>query len=1016
MASVPSPAWLLERVADAVVVVDGRWAILSANGGAERLLGKGREQLAGAELWSLFPAAPGSEAEAVVRRAARERLAGEHVFLASTKRWLRLRAEPADEALVLLFSDCTGGRGREPDEELIDARFRALAHSLGSVVWSADRQGNVVPHWEEQHGVSGRYQWQIRERGYLDAVHPEDRARVTERWRLSVESGQPYEDTYRVFRIDGTMRWVRSRGQPILGPDGKPSEWMGSLTDITQRRAAEEARTEAEARLLAAVEVTRLGLWTYDLSSGITWGSARLREIAGLPAQAPADRVGDWEQTIAPDDRPRLSAALREALDNRAQSYRCEYRYLHRGGATVWVEWQAQVIYDDAGVAQRILGAALDVTERKVREQRLSQRERELAEAQRLARLGSWDWDVVRDELTWAAETGDLLALKTVGEQVTIDLFLGRIHPDDRARVKAALEAALAGTAPYEVQLRLLRSDGRVNYAYARGYVHRVDGKPVRMTGIIQDVTEQRRVGEELRESRALLAEAQHLAHVGSWVWELASDAIRWSDEMYRIIGLVPQEPQGRDPLLSRVHPEDRQRFLDQLQQAVLEKPHRLDVSFRVVRGDGSVRNLLTRGEVQLDTAGKPARLLAVSQDLTDVLQASEQQRALEAKMLQAQKMESLGILAGGIAHDFNNLLVGILGNASFVHSEVPAGSAAAEALEELEVTARRAAELARQLLAYSGKGRFSVGPIDLSRLVGEMQRILATVVSKKAELRLLPGEGPLVVEGDATQLRQVVMNLITNASDALQDRPGTITVRTGSGRFGAAELRSSYVNGELPAGAYAWVEVADTGVGMGPETAARIFDPFFTTKQSGHGLGLAATLGIVRGHRGTVQVISEPGLGTSIRVLLPAHQAALPEDPRSEAASPALAPARATVLVADDDATVRQVARRVLERAGYRVVSAGNGREAVDLLAASPGTIDVVLLDLTMPVMGGEEAFRELRERRLPVRVVLSSGFSEQDASSRFVGSGLAGFIQKPYMVDELLSVIRRALAAGHG
>jgi CheY-like chemotaxis protein len=265
-------------------------------------------------------------------------------------------------------------------------------------------------------------------------------------------------------------------------------------------------------------------------------------------------------------------------------------------------------------------------------------------------------------------------------------------------------------------------------------------------------------------------------------------------------------------------------------------------------------------------------------------------------------------------------------------------------------------------------------------------------------------------VEADETQLRQIVMNLITNASDAIGARSGYITVRTGAQYADRQFLRSAYIDDELPAGLYAFVEVTDTGVGMSEETMARIFDPFFTTKFTGRGLGLAATLGIVRGHRGTIKVESTPGEGTTFRVLLPCSPAAV----SGAAATGAAAPPRGTgtLLLVDDDPTVRQVARTMLERRGFTVLLAEDGREALELFRRDHDRITLVMLDLTMPHMGGDEAFRRMREIRPDVTGILMSGYSGHELERRFAESGLAGFVQKPFRVDEFDACLARVLA----
>jgi CheY-like chemotaxis protein len=378
--------------------------------------------------------------------------------------------------------------------------------------------------------------------------------------------------------------------------------------------------------------------------------------------------------------------------------------------------------------------------------------------------------------------------------------------------------------------------------------------------------------------------------------------------------------------------------------------------------------------------------------------------------MQQMQKLESLGVLAGGIAHDFNNLLVAILGNAGLALMELPPESPARQTVLAIETAAQRAAELTRQMLAYSGKGRFVIERLNLSRIVEEMAHLLEVSVSKRAVLKYRFAPDLPAIEGDATQLRQVIMNLITNASDAIGDRSGVISISTGLMHADAAYLKTAYMDDALPEGDYVYLEVADTGLGMDEQTAERIFDPFFTTKFTGRGLGLAAVLGIVRSHRGAIKLYTEPGRGTTFKILFPTAGPAVPT-PEEPVEAATTAPAVATILVVDDDETVRTVTRRMLEQSGYTVFQAADGAEALAIYRENQGAIDLVLLDMTMPHMDGEETFRELRRIDPRVRVLLTSGYNEQDATERFAGKGLGGFIQKPYRPQELLERIRSIL-----
>jgi PAS domain S-box-containing protein len=408
------------------------------------------------------------------------------------------------------------------------------------------------------------------------------------------------------------------------------------------------------------------------------------------------------------------------------------------------------------------------------------------------------------------------------------------------------------------------------------------------------------------------------------------------------------------------------------------------------------------------DANGAPAGRLIVVHDIDDRKRAEEERRRLEAQMQQVQKLESLGVLAGGIAHDFNNLLVGMLGHAGLALMDLPEDSPVRRRIQQIETCAQRAAELTNQMLAYSGKGRFVVQSLDLSTVVREMTNLLQTAISKNAQLDVQLALDLPAISADGAQLRQVVMNLITNASDALDGNSGVIRITTGLMAATREYLGTTYASSAEP-GDYVYLEVTDTGCGMDAATRDRIFEPFFTTKFTGRGLGLAAVLGIIRGHNGAVRIDSAPGDGTTFRILFPSTGA---KAIRAGEASPnTRAHRHARILVVDDEPSVRMIARDALTRAGFTVVTADNGEDALNRVRAEGDAINAVLLDMTMPGLDGVKTLRAIHEVVAQMPVVLTSGYSEEEAAARCEGEGLAGFIQKPFAPSALVGKIDLAL-----
>jgi len=390
---------------------------------------------------------------------------------------------------------------------------------------------------------------------------------------------------------------------------------------------------------------------------------------------------------------------------------------------------------------------------------------------------------------------------------------------------------------------------------------------------------------------------------------------------------------------------------------------------------------------------------------------AEEEKARVERRLMEAERREHLGLLAGTIAHDLNNLLVGITANVGLAEGELPAASEARPYLRAIEETGQRAAELARQMLAYSGRGRFEVGPVDLARLVRETTDLLRSSLPRTAAIDCHVEAAVPPVQGDTTQLRQLVMNLVVNGVEALEGSPGQISVRLRPHRFDPAKARAQVVARDAVEGTYVALEVKDDGMGMDDATLNRVFDPFFTTKPKGNGLGLAAVQGIVQGNHGALLVDSAPGEGTTFRVLLPTSSDAPAPAPKAPAA--AEFPAGLRALVVDDEAMVRAALTSVLKRNGFSVVQAADGTQAVTVLQASTDAFDVVLMDLSMPHMGGDEVVDWMTERMARIPIVLMSGYDRHELAQRFPPDSVTAFLQKPFTLQGALGAVRVALQA---
>ncbi len=414
--------------------------------------------------------------------------------------------------------------------------------------------------------------------------------------------------------------------------------------------------------------------------------------------------------------------------------------------------------------------------------------------------------------------------------------------------------------------------------------------------------------------------------------------------------------------------------------------------------------------EARISLCGED-RLMSVIRDISDRKRAEHEKGQLEDQIRHSQKLESLGVLAGGIAHDFNNLLTAIMGNTGLALMSIPGDSRATKNLNNIEKASLRAADLCRQLLAYSGKGKFVVEAININDLIKEMSKLLDVSISKKAKLSYNFHSSIPAFEADATQIRQIVMNLITNASEAMGSKAGNIVVETGTIECSVEYLSNSYFDDDLEEGTYIYFDVVDDGSGMTEETKSKIFDPFFTTKFTGRGLGLAAVIGIVRSHKGTIKIESEENKGTRFRILFPIseNRVFIDKSPQTDFLH---WQGSGTVLVVDDDESIRLLGKATLEQVGMNVIMANDGKEAVYIFKQHANEINLVLMDMTMPHLSGDEAYKQIRDYRSDVKVILSSGYSEQEATRKFSKSGLSGFLQKPYKPSDLIFKVKDILA----
>ena len=664
---------------------------------------------------------------------------------------------------------------------------------------------------------------------------------------------------------------------------------------------------------------------------------------------------------------------------------------------------------------ERLAGYLAVAVAKSCTENRLREREASLREAQQVACLGSYILDIPQGRWTSSEVLERIFDIQA--DYARTDEGWGNlVHPDERQMMLDYFRDEVLGKhKPFDREYRIIRyGDRQVRWVHGLGRLEfDAAGCPIRMIGTIQDITERKQAEEALRASEERFRVTFEEAPVGMVICVGDGVIVKANRAMCRMSGYSEEELVGRH-VRDLAHPEDRELSGPFVEKLLGGEIHSFSVEKRYIRKDGQPFFAHAMTAAARGPEGKIAFGLGVVQDITDRKRAEQEKLDMERQLLHAQKLESLGILAGGIAHDFNNILAGIMGYADLVKLQLPASEPARKDIDIIKKAVERAAHLTRQMLAYSGKGKFIVEPVSLSQIVKEMRAMMEMSISKKATLNCNLAPNLPMIEADASQIHQIILNLVINASEALGEDSGVITISTDTIHCNATDY--AVLGGDdLHEGHYVRLEVSDTGCGMDEQTLAKIFDPFFTTKFTGRGLGLAAVHGILRGHKGGIRVASKPGQGTTFQVFFPAIETPA-ANPIGESTPAKPWHGTGTVLVVDDEEIVRSLAKNMVEIAGFSVLTAKDGEEAVRMYREHQDEIACVLLDLTMPKMGGEETFRAIRQISPDVRVVLSSGYSEETATGRLAGLGLAGFIQKPYQLDTMIATLRQSVTGGNG
>lgn len=906
---------------------------------------------------------------------------------------------------------------QEAQQKLLDERalLKALIDAVPDPIFCKDREGRFLLHNRADHLILGKTSEDCIGKTVFDFPCLNGHA---ERFFADdmqvVHTGEPVVDREGTFvRADGARGWFVSSKFPLRNAAGKVVGLVGIARDITQRKQAEQQRADEECLLRALVDAIPDPMFLKDREGRHLAINGANRDLFGIPqAQSLGKTALEWP--IPPELAAQYMADDQRVMESGTPLLNREEPYETADGRRGWLLTSKYPLRNASGEISGLVGVSRDVTALKVATEELQRTRSRMVDHVENSPLAVIEWGPDFRVEGWTGQAHHLFGWKA--EEVVgkgfLDLHI--VHPDDMPRVSLFTRRLTESRERSNVcqSRNLTRSGEVIHCTWYNSALYDAEGRILSILSLVMDVSDQVKADRTILEKERLYHALVETTNTGYVLADEFGRVLDANDEFVQLTGHQSVSEILHSSLMQWVEPNEvskcRKAFKKLLRHGAL-------VNFEAdwVGADGAVIPVEANARVRDTSAG--LRIVAFCRNISARRKAEVERQAFERKLLETQKLESLGVLAGGIAHDFNNLLTGVLGNASMAQIDAGTDSPLQPYLEQIEEAASRAADLCRQMLAYSGKGSFLVGRMDLNGLVEETSKLLQISVSKKAvvEYDLAPGLPPVLV--DATQMRQVIMNLVINASEAVGERGGCIWVRSRMVRLHPNAESDPAVGSELPPGDYLCLQVRDNGSGMSPEVKARIFDPFFTTKFTGRGLGLAAVQGIVRGHRGALKVESQLGEGTCFRVFLPCADG-VPDPKRLAPVSNPNWRGSGRVLVVDDEPAVRVTTAHMLESMGFRVLSAVDGQAGVADFLAAPDQFELVMLDLTIPSGDGDEVLKEIRRVAPRIPVLLMSGFDESDVLSRFHSKDIAGFIHKPFAFPVLREKLQEILAAPRG
>jgi PAS domain S-box-containing protein len=805
----------------------------------------------------------------------------------------------------------------------------------------------------------------------------------------------------------GEPVFVEVHGKLIFDQKNKPVALQGAMRDISERKSYEFARQKSEEQIRAAFESAPEGMALLDQDQQFVKVNPRLCEMLGYSAH---EFQGlNFNQLTHPEDRQSDRSTWLELLTGKSSIKRNELKIIHKNGEAIWGIVSNAAVNDENGRLEYVISHIYDITERKKAENARQEAILRQREAVQAGNVGLWDWNLLTNKVAFSSEWKSQIGYQDHEIGDDFEEWKSRVHPDDLKPTLNQIQKSFEQANPRQwAEFRFRHKDGSYRWILAQASIFRDEsGKPVRMLGSHVDITDRKHTEQALRLSEEKFAAA--FRHSPVWVAITTlekGEFIDVNDTFLKATGYSREEVIGHTALdlELRKDPAERERIVELVKKQGSVK----NIAVKRRLRSGEIRDMLLSAEL-LPVPGEEVMVVVLA-DITELKKSQKEKDDLESQLRQAQKMEAIGTLAGGIAHDFNNILTAILGFGELLQVEVGEESRNKRYVDQILIAADRAQDLVKQILAFSRKVETEKKPLNLNHCVEEAVLLLKQTIPKMISIELHLEKDLNLIEADRGQLEQIVMNLATNAKDAMP-QGGRMVFETSNVLLGKDYCQEHF---EAEPGEYVRLQVSDTGQGIPKEALEQIFDPFFTTKElgKGTGLGLSTVYGIVKAHNGFVFCYSEPEMGTIFRIYLPVLNDENSDNPdSSEADQKAPTGGDETLLFVDDEEPLRQLGQHTLSKEGYKVITAASGEEALDIYQKQTENIDLIILDVSMPGMGGHNCLKKILKINPKAKILISSGYSVNGQLKSILDDGAADYIGKPFDRRKMLRLIRETL-----